>query len=51
MNHNQQAEAMKILRDVLAAWRGGELGSTEAGILGAPTFIQKAAVLIEELDK
>ena len=42
--------ATQILRDLVAAWRHGEFGTTEGGILGAPTFIQRAIILLGEMN-
>ena len=43
--------ATEILRQIVASWRAGEFGGTEGGILGAPTFVQRAVILLDEIDR
>jgi len=43
-------QAIKILEDLVAAWRNGEFGNTRGGILSAPSYVQKAVLFLADLD-
>ena len=46
-----QSASIAILRQIVDAWKSGEFGTTEAGILGAPSYVQNAMIVLSELDQ